>query len=198
MLVFVMGVIVGAGLLGAGNAVLSATGTEKFRTTSCHEMSHNNEEYKGTIHDANRTGVRATCVDCHTPKQGLPYYVRKLYAVQELWGHYVTHSIDTEEKLEAKRYELAVRVWTYMMKKRRLARMQGVSQHGQDRCGQEHRKGAGPACQGKSGEHGVYRLSFRNRAQRTRRGAGTAGIEYQAGIRGRRNSFDRLFRVASS
>lgn len=84
VLVLVLGVIVGAGLLGTGNAVLSATGTEKFCTTSCHEMSHNNEEYKGTIHDVNRTGVRATCVDCHTPKQGLPYYLRKLYAVQEL------------------------------------------------------------------------------------------------------------------
>lgn len=116
VLVLVLGVIVGAGLLGTGNAVLSATGTEKFCTTSCHEMSHNNEEYKGTIHDVNRTGVRATCVDCHTPKQGLPYYLRKLYAVQELWGHFVTHSIDTEEKFEAKRYELAVRVWTYMKK----------------------------------------------------------------------------------
>src|SRR5574340_1184735 len=116
-LVLVMGIIiVAAALLGTGNAVLSATGTEKFCTTSCHEMSHNNEEYKGTIHDVNRTGVRATCVDCHTPKQGLPYYVRKLYAVQELWGHYVTHSIDTKEKFEARRYELAVRVWTYMKK----------------------------------------------------------------------------------
>lgn len=116
LVVLVMGLIVGAGLVVAGNAALSATGTEAFCTSNCHEMSRNYEEYKGTIHDANRTGVRATCADCHTPKNGVAYFLRKLQAVQELWGHFVTHSIDTDEKFDAKRYELAVRVWTYMKK----------------------------------------------------------------------------------
>jgi hypothetical protein len=34
--------------------------------------------------------------------------------LSDLWGHYITGSIDTKEKFEAKRYELAKRVWTYM------------------------------------------------------------------------------------
>jgi cytochrome c-type protein NapC len=35
-------------------------------------------------------------------------------AVNDLWGHLVTHSIDTRAKFEAKRQVLAERVWTYM------------------------------------------------------------------------------------
>src|SRR5574337_1260947 len=35
-------------------------------------------------------------------------------AVNVLWGHLVTHSIDTREKFLAKRQVLAERVWTYM------------------------------------------------------------------------------------
>jgi len=32
----------------------------------------------------------------------------------DYWGHFVTNSIDTKEKFEAKRHELAKRVWVYM------------------------------------------------------------------------------------
>jgi cytochrome c-type protein NapC len=71
-------------------------------------------EYKGTVHDKNRTGVRAACPDCHVPHAPIPLYIRKMGAVNDLWGHLVTHSIDTREKFEAKRQVLAERVWTYM------------------------------------------------------------------------------------
>ena len=39
---------------------------------------------------------------------------RKVRATFELWGHFVTGVIDTKEKFEAHRYELAKRVWTRM------------------------------------------------------------------------------------
>lgn len=115
LLLLVVGVLVGLGIIGSGSAVLLATGTEKFCATTCHEMENNvYAEYKGTIHDVNASGVRATCVDCHVPRTGIPLYFRKINAARDLWGHFVTGSIDTREKFEAKRYEMAVRVWTYM------------------------------------------------------------------------------------
>jgi len=66
-------VVLGVGLL-AGLITLASTGTfmvyansEKFCATACHEMTYMAAEYKDTIHDKNRTGVRATCNDCHVP-----------------------------------------------------------------------------------------------------------------------------------
>lgn len=110
-----VGFVVGIGLSAANFAVMLGTGTETFCSLSCHEMTDNVfAEYKGTVHDVNRTGVRAVCPDCHVPKAIIPLYLRKMGTWSDLWGHFVTHSIDTKEKFEAKRYELAKRVWVYM------------------------------------------------------------------------------------
>lgn len=116
LLVLAVGIAVGLGIVASGSAVLLATSTEEFCASSCHEMTYNRDEHKGSIHDANASGVRATCVDCHVPRTGIPLYFRKINAARDLWGHFVTGSIDTKEKFEAKRYEMAVRVWTYMKK----------------------------------------------------------------------------------
>src|SRR5574337_1546507 len=61
----------------------------------------------GTIHDTNRSGVRAACNDCHVPHDYSPNYLAKLGLFHDICGHFVTHSIDTKEKVEAKRYVLA-------------------------------------------------------------------------------------------
>ena len=54
---------------------------ETFCSTSCHEMEVNvYQEYMDTNHYVNRTGVRATCPDCHVPKEGIAKFVRKLQA----------------------------------------------------------------------------------------------------------------------
>ena len=98
----------------SGAAGLAWTNTEEF-CIGCHEMKDNvYAEYKGTIHDQNRTGVRAICPDCHVPRQPGPMMVRKLQASLELYGHFISHSIDTPQKFEAKRYELATHVWKRM------------------------------------------------------------------------------------
>jgi len=104
-----------AGLLMAGGAYgLAWTNTEKF-CISCHEMRDNvYAEYQDTIHDKNRTGVRAICSDCHVPREPGPMLVRKVEATFELWGHFVTGVIDTREKFEKHRYDLAKKVWTRM------------------------------------------------------------------------------------
>ena len=92
---------------------MDATNTEEF-CISCHEMEkYVFEEYKQTIHYNNRTGVRATCPDCHVPKEWQHKIVRKIQSTNEMM-HKLLGSIDTPEKYEAKRLQLAERVWANM------------------------------------------------------------------------------------
>jgi len=97
----------------AGAYVLASTSTEEF-CVGCHEMSYNFAEYKGTIHDVNRTGVRAICTDCHVPHEPGPLILAKIKATKDLYYTYISPSIDTKEKFEAKRAEMAQRVWREM------------------------------------------------------------------------------------
>jgi cytochrome c-type protein NapC len=100
-------------MLTAGAAGLAWTNTESF-CIGCHEMRDNvYAEFKGTIHDVNRSGVRAICSNCHVPHEPWPLIKRKMRASFELWGH-LMGVIDTKEKFQARRYELATRVWTRM------------------------------------------------------------------------------------
>jgi cytochrome c-type protein NapC len=73
------------------------------------------QELKSTSHFASRTGVRATCPDCHVPKEWTYKMVRKIQASNELL-HKALGSIDTPDKFEAKRLELASSVWQAMKK----------------------------------------------------------------------------------
>jgi cytochrome c-type protein NapC len=99
--------------MNAGVSGMQWTNTEEF-CISCHEMRTNNyAEYKDSIHAANRSGVRATCPDCHVPRELMAQTARKLLASRDLLAHY-TGTLETKEKFEAKRYELAKRVWTHM------------------------------------------------------------------------------------
>ena len=98
---------------GGFNTGLEATNTLPF-CISCHEMRDNvYVEYKETVHYANRTGVRAICSDCHVPHAWGPKMVRKARASFEVWGK-ITGNIDTREKFEAKRMELATIEWARM------------------------------------------------------------------------------------
>ena len=71
------------------------------------------QEYKKTIHYANRTGVRAICSDCHVPKDWEHKVLRKVTASRELWGK-LTGVVDTKEKFEARRMEMATKEWARM------------------------------------------------------------------------------------
>ena len=106
---FVSGIIFWGGF----NTAMEMTNTEQFYI-SCHEMRDNvYPEYKETIHYTNRTGVRAVCSDCHVPKEWTYKMIRKIEASKEVWGKLVG-TIDTREKFEAKRLELARREWKRM------------------------------------------------------------------------------------
>lgn len=100
---------------GGFNWTLELTNTEKF-CISCHEMrDFVFEEYKETIHYNNRTGVRATCPDCHVPKVWIYKIRRKIQATNELY-HKAMGTINTKEKFETHRLELAENVWRVMKK----------------------------------------------------------------------------------
>jgi cytochrome c-type protein NapC len=107
---FVAGIIFWGGF----NTGLEATNSMGF-CIGCHEMRDNVfQEYKKTIHYSNRTGVRASCSDCHVPKDWTHKMIRKIQASKEVWGK-ITGVIDTPEKFEAHRYEMATREWGRML-----------------------------------------------------------------------------------
>ena len=109
----VVGFISGIIFWGGFNTAMEMTNSEEF-CISCHEMEDNVfQEYKETIHYSNRTGVRATCPDCHVPKEWHHKVVRKIQASNELL-HKALGTIDTREKFEAKRLQLAKNVWRAM------------------------------------------------------------------------------------
>jgi cytochrome c-type protein NapC len=111
--ILVVGFIGGILFWGGFHTALEMTNTLSF-CTSCHEMRDTVfVEYKNTIHYSNRTGVRATCPDCHVPKEWGPKVLRKMHASLELWGK-ITGDIDTPAKFEAKRMKLATDVWETM------------------------------------------------------------------------------------
>lgn len=112
-LLLIVGIAVGIIGWGGFNTAMEATNTEVF-CISCHEMKNNvYEEYKKTIHYSNRTGVRATCPDCHVPKEWVHKFIRKIQASNELL-HKFLGTVDTREKFEAKRITLADHVWRTM------------------------------------------------------------------------------------
>ena len=103
---FIAGIIFWGGF----NTAMEATNTLPF-CVSCHEMEdYVYEEYKGTIHDVNRSGVGAVCSDCHVPKDWTHKMIRKIKASKELWGKF-TGKINTPEKFETHRLSLAMNEW---------------------------------------------------------------------------------------
>jgi len=111
--ILIVGGIGGVIFWGGFNTYMEYTNTLKF-CVSCHEMKQLvYPEYKKTIHYKNRTGVRVVCSDCHLPKDWTAKLVRKIKATNEIY-HKVIGSIDTKEKFEAKRLELAKTVWASM------------------------------------------------------------------------------------
>ena len=106
---FISGILFWAGF----HTALDNTNTQAF-CIGCHEMGDTvYEEYKETVHYNNKSGVRATCPDCHVPKDFAPKMVRKAEASLEVW-HSFMGTIDTKEKFEANRMKMATREWKRM------------------------------------------------------------------------------------
>jgi cytochrome c-type protein NapC len=104
------GFIAGIVFWGGFNYAMELTNTEAF-CTGCHEMRDNvYQELQGTIHFTNASGVRAKCSDCHVPHDWSDKMARKMQASKEVWGK-VFGTIDTPEKFEAMRLQLAQNEW---------------------------------------------------------------------------------------
>ena len=104
------GFVGGVMFWGAFNTALELTNTEKF-CTSCHEMRDNvYQELTNTVHFTNRSGVRASCPDCHVPHQWTDKIARKMQASKEVWGK-IFGTINTREKFLNLRLELAQHEW---------------------------------------------------------------------------------------
>ncbi len=105
--------VVGILFWGGFHTALEVTNTTEF-CIGCHEMSSTvYPEYKETVHYMNRSGVRAGCPDCHVPHEWGPKLYRKMQASLELW-HKAMGTIDTKEKFEANRMQLAEHEWARM------------------------------------------------------------------------------------
>ena len=105
------GFVAGIVFWGGFNTALELTNTEAF-CTGCHEMRDNVfVELQPTIHYSNRSGVRATCPDCHVPHNWTSKIARKMQASKEVWGT-IFGTISTREKFVEKRLELAQHEWT--------------------------------------------------------------------------------------
>jgi len=103
---FLMGVIFWGGF----NTALEATNTEEF-CISCHSMeSKPYQELQKTVHWSNHSGVRATCPDCHVPHNWSRKVARKIEASSDVWG-WLFQTVNTSEKFEDKRLEMATREW---------------------------------------------------------------------------------------
>ncbi|EKV29469.1 Cytochrome c-type protein NapC [Caenispirillum salinarum AK4] len=104
------GFVAGVVFWGGFNTALEATNTMTF-CTSCHSMeNYVYAELQGTIHDTNRSGVRAGCPDCHVPHEWTDKIARKMKASKEVWG-WVFGTIDEPEEFAAHRKEMAQREW---------------------------------------------------------------------------------------
>jgi cytochrome c-type protein NapC len=111
--VLAIGGIGGILFWGGFHTAMEATNTLEF-CTGCHEMRDTVfQEYKETVHYTNRTGVRATCSDCHVPKDWGHKVVRKIKATGELYAK-LMGKIDTKEKFEAQRMAMATSEWAQM------------------------------------------------------------------------------------
>nr|CRH05590.1 Denitrification system component nirT [Candidatus Magnetococcus massalia] len=109
------GVLFALGILfwGGFHWAMELSNTEEF-CISCHEMRDNvYAEYQNSVHYANGSGVRATCPDCHVPKEWLYKIRRKIQASNELY-HWALGTVDTPEKFDEHRLTMARRVWSTM------------------------------------------------------------------------------------
>ncbi len=110
---FSIGMVAGVVFWGGFNTFMEYTNTLEF-CVSCHEMEQKvYPEYKKSIHYKNPSGVRVVCSDCHVPNNWTDKLIRKIKASKELY-HMLMGTIDTPEKFEAKRLEMAESVWASM------------------------------------------------------------------------------------
>jgi nitrate/TMAO reductase-like tetraheme cytochrome c subunit len=106
----IVGIIVGAGGVIATQVMVTATGTNEFCGSACHSMVWVAQEYKQSVHYANRTGVQpaATTATFRTSIAAAWYKAKAGIhdAIEEARG-----TISTEAKFKKERLRMAKMVW---------------------------------------------------------------------------------------
>lgn len=106
-----VGLATGSAAVIGTQVMVHVTGTDAFCGGACHSMQWVAAEFRQSGHHANRSGVAATCSDCHIPHQypAILWYKAKAGtkdAIAEIRG-----VIDTEAKFKKERLRLAQAVW---------------------------------------------------------------------------------------
>ncbi|MCL6268787.1 NapC/NirT family cytochrome c [Sansalvadorimonas sp. 2012CJ34-2] len=100
LLIFSVGILV----VPAFQFSMDVTGSNQF-CSSCHlKMDTVVQEYQESIHFSNRTGIKATCSDCHIPNEFLPAMKVKFSGLIDTY-HYLTQDFPREE-FESRRWDL--------------------------------------------------------------------------------------------
>ncbi|MBL0029249.1 MAG: NapC/NirT family cytochrome c [Rhodanobacteraceae bacterium] len=108
------GILVGVLGWAGFSEVVTQTNSLEF-CSSCHAMQVGVlPEYKDSVHFRNQSGVRAVCSDCHVPHATIPKLWRKFQATYNEIPHAVLGTIHTKENFEARRQQMAERVWATM------------------------------------------------------------------------------------
>ncbi|MEI8393277.1 MAG: NapC/NirT family cytochrome c [Rhodospirillaceae bacterium] len=111
--ILLYGIGLGIVFWGGFHWVVELSNTETF-CVSCHEHSaFTMPEVQASKHYSNVSGVRATCYDCHVPREWLHKLATKIYVSNELIHHFAG-SMDSADKYEAKRQSMAQDVWRRM------------------------------------------------------------------------------------
>jgi len=107
------GIIIGILIWGGFNWGLAASNSEEF-CVSCHEHQQSFNELQETVHYINRTGVRATCADCHIPRGWKHMVPVKISATIHELSAKMKGTITTPEEFEANRLRMAMLEWKRM------------------------------------------------------------------------------------
>jgi len=107
-----LGVVVGACAVIGTQVMVHVTGTDRFCGAACHSMQWVAKEHRESLHGANSSGVRATCHDCHIPRDypELLWY-KAVAGTRDVIGE-IRGVISTREKFEGERRRMAAHVWT--------------------------------------------------------------------------------------
>jgi nitrate/TMAO reductase-like tetraheme cytochrome c subunit len=106
-----LGIVISVIAVIGTQVMVHVTGTDKFCGSACHSMQWVAKEHQESTHGATRTGMRATCHDCHIPREypELLWY-KAVAGTKDVVGE-IRGTLATEEKFRAERKHMAALVW---------------------------------------------------------------------------------------
>jgi nitrate/TMAO reductase-like tetraheme cytochrome c subunit len=106
-----LGIVLSAIAVIGTQVMVHVTGTDAFCGGACHSMQWVAKEHQQSTHGSTRSGVRATCHDCHIPRE-YPHllWYKAVAGTKDVIGE-IRGVISTEEKFKTERKRMATLVW---------------------------------------------------------------------------------------